>query len=54
MNAIDDILWALTSPECYSLFVRNRQWSAEALGDWLYAVAQEQLLAAGQTGDSRP
>ncbi len=41
-----DILWALTSPEFYSLFVRDRQWSPEAFADWLYATAQEELLAS--------
>ena len=49
-----DILWALTSPEFYTLFVRDRQWSPEALSHWLYAVAQEQLLASGKTGNGRP
>lgn len=49
-----DILWALTSPEFYSLLVRDRQWSSEELGDWLNAVAQEQLLPSGQTEKRRP
>ncbi len=40
-----DILWALTSPEFYSLFVRDRKWSPDAFGDWLHTVAEEQLLA---------
>ncbi len=41
-----DMLWALSSPETYSLFVRDRQWTPEAFADWLYAVAEAQLLAA--------
>jgi AcrR family transcriptional regulator len=40
-----DILWALSGPETYSLFVRDRRWSPETLGDWLFAIAQSELLA---------
>lgn len=39
-----DLLWALGSPEFYSLFVLDRRWSPEAFGDWLYGIAQEQLF----------
>jgi hypothetical protein len=44
-NHAVDILWALTGPEVYSLFVRERQWSPDRFGDWLHGLAQEQLLA---------
>ncbi len=39
-----DILWTLSSPEMYSLLVRERQWSPAELGDWLYGDTQTQLL----------
>jgi AcrR family transcriptional regulator len=53
-----DILWVLASPEIYSLLAMNHQWSPEALCDWLYGVAEAQLLAPprsrARSGRTRP
>lgn len=48
-----DILWALSSPETYSLIVRDRRWSPEAFGDWLFAIAQSELLASASAPAAR-
>lgn len=39
-----DMLWAMSGPELYSLFVRDRNWPAARFADWLYRGAGEQLL----------
>lgn len=49
-----DILWSLSGPEFYALFVRKRQWSPQEFGDWLYELALERLLkCGGATGKSK-
>ena len=38
----DDVLWALTGPDVYRLFVVERRWSRETLREWLVdAIARE-------------
>ena len=39
-----DILWAFTSSEFYTLFIRGRQWTPPQFGEWLYQLAASQLL----------
>jgi AcrR family transcriptional regulator len=40
-----DILWCLCGAEFYGLFVRECRWTPQQFGEWLYALASEQLLA---------
>jgi hypothetical protein len=39
-----DILWAMSGPAFYSLFLRKRQWTQAQFSDWLYQIPVEQLL----------
>lgn len=41
-----DILWALTGPDTYRLFVEERGWPAAELGDWLWSTVEELLFEA--------
>lgn len=45
-NAAADILWAMTSPSLYLLFVRQRHWSRRRYSDWLSASVAELLFGA--------
>lgn len=40
-----DVLWALTSPELYSLLVVQSGWSGDAYEEWLIDALTERLLA---------
>ncbi len=40
-----DVLWALTSPELYSLLVVQSGWSGDAYEQWLVETLTERLLA---------
>lgn len=40
----DDILWALTGPDVYRLFVVERRWSRERFRDWLVDLLASELL----------
>jgi AcrR family transcriptional regulator len=42
----DDVLWALTGPDVYRLFVVERGWGRAAFRDWLVALLTHELLAA--------
>ena len=39
-----DILWALTSPEVYRLFVHANRWGSERFGDWLRELLTRLLI----------
>jgi hypothetical protein len=41
-----DVLWAMSGPEFYSLFIRKRQWTTAEFSDCLYQMAVEQLLSS--------
>ncbi|GAA0966967.1 TetR/AcrR family transcriptional regulator [Acrocarpospora macrocephala] len=41
-----DILWALTSPEVYTLLVVESGWSGDAYQEWLAATLTRQLLGS--------
>lgn len=40
----DDILWALTGPDVYMLFVVERRWTRDSLRDWLVGMTTRELL----------
>jgi AcrR family transcriptional regulator len=44
-----DVLWALTSPELYSLLVVQSGWSGDAYEEWLVDTLAERLLAPERT-----
>lgn len=46
----DDVLWALTGPDMYRLFVVERGWDRETYGDWLVSVLSGQLLSSRTDG----
>lgn len=39
-----DILWAMTSPELYQLFVEQNGWSPDRFGEWLLRLLSSLLL----------
>lgn len=41
----DHVLWAMTGPDVYRLFVVERKWSRETLRDWLVELLAHELLA---------
>lgn len=45
----DDILWALTGPDVYMLFVVERRWPRKALRDWLVGMISRELLGTRRT-----
>jgi AcrR family transcriptional regulator len=40
----DDVLWALTGPDVYRLFVVERRWGRETFRDWLIDLLRRELL----------
>jgi AcrR family transcriptional regulator len=40
----DDVLWALTGPDVYRLFVVERKWSRERFREWLVDLLAYELL----------
>jgi AcrR family transcriptional regulator len=49
----DDILWALTGPDVYRLFVVERRWSRERFRAWLVDLLAAELLGTGSGGKER-
>jgi AcrR family transcriptional regulator len=39
-----DILWAISGPEFYGMFVRGRAWTPAEFSGWLFQLAEDQLL----------
>lgn len=46
-----DVLWALTSPQLYRLFVTDRGWSLRSYREWLHDQLVRELFVEGDAGE---